>query len=219
VFVPPIDKKNVALMVGGVVIAGLIGVALGPIAAICAFGILLVLSIVLWRSGTRDEEDQADLANIFSRREVSPSIVQPSGPEIMLSFRKRPDEDDGHLFVQHTGGGSARNVHLERITVGDWIGDSDTIPHLPVGGAAKISTKFIPNTPAAKTAQANGGIMLMFVFVMKSVDGLQNIVTVRHEDALCQWDYETDFEIIGDASTYMISCYQRARRIKQHSSS
>lgn len=213
------DKKNIALAVGGVVLSSIVASYLGTVWGLCTLGVLLMIAVVLWGSGQRDEDDQTDFTSIFRRKGVSPSVSVPSGPEIMLSFRKRPDEDDGHLFVQHTGGSSARNVHLERITIGDWMGDSDVVPYLPLGGTAKISTKFIPYTPAAKAAQANGGIMLMSVFVMKSSDGLPNVVTVKHEDALCQWDYETDFEIVGDPHTYMISCYQKTRRIKPHPSS
>lgn len=69
------DWKNVALMVGGVVLSGLIALALGKVAGICVLGILLVVSIVMWKKGQRDEEDQRDFLKISSQS-LAPGTTQ-----------------------------------------------------------------------------------------------------------------------------------------------
>jgi len=127
-------------------------------------------------------------------------------------------ETDGHLVVRDTGGGSARKIQVGRMTDGNWVADSDLIPYLAVGGTVRVTTRFTPLTPHAIQARKNGGYMLLAVLVMGSLNGTPVPVTVRHEDAASQWEYETDFEIICRASDYMVSFFQKARRTKPLSS-
>jgi hypothetical protein len=144
--------------------------------------------------------------------------VQDPAPEIMLSFRDRRDGDDGHLFVQHTGGGSARNIQVERMVNGSWAAESDLVPFLRVGGTAQVITRFLPIIPESVQAQARGGYMRLSAFVMGLPNGDPVPVTVKHEDATQQWEYETDFEIVCPRSTLLVSFVQKDRRIKRRSS-
>jgi hypothetical protein len=221
------DQKNIALMVGGVVLSGLITFMFGKVAGLCVLGILLVIAVVLWGIGQRNEDDQADFSNIFARKEVASGMSHETGPEVALLTERMFYEHDDRLFVQHVGGGSARNIQVGQMNNGHWTADFDFISYLVVGGKAEVKPRFTAVSPLAIREQATGGRMNLAFFLLTSLDPVVKPipVTVSLDDAYSQ-GYEIDFEatytpLHTNALHIMEQCVfeQKARRIMPLSSS
>jgi hypothetical protein len=113
-----VDKKNIALTVGGVVLSGLIGLIYGKVAAVCVFGVLLVGAFVLWGSGRRDEEDQRDFSRTSSWRVASGVAQEPNTPVDNRSQLLALRELVGELDEEIGGYGPNRNFDelVERLS-------------------------------------------------------------------------------------------------------
>lgn len=168
------------------------------------------LVVVLVEGGYRRSADveQRHAAQIRTAQ------LQSTGPEIVVSLHRGSGQNDDYFIIQHTGGGSIRNIQVGEVNDGNWLGKSELIPYLAVGGSAVVKTKFVPMTAEATRAQGNGGYMLLGAFAMKSLDGTVHLVSVTHEDAASQIRCETDFEIICSSSDYSVAMVQKARRVK-----
>lgn len=214
-------------MVGGVVLSGLITLIFGKVAGVCVLGILLVVAIVLWGIGQRNEDDQADFFNIFARKEVAFGGLHEAGPELVLLTEKMFYDHDDHLFIRHIGGGSVRNVQVGQMNNGHWTADFDFISYLVVGGKVEAKPRFTAVSPLAISEQDTGGKMNLAFFLLTSVDPIVKPipVTVSFDDAYSQ-GYEIDFEATytprhTNALHIMEQCVfeQKARRATRLSSS